>query len=119
MLTLPIDALEIGDAIARCFRRNGVTTIGDFVSKRDDQLLKLRGIGILKVETARSALERIYGCDPQSLIDATKSHIADSIKSQAYDKYVNSYDIRTGRNLNLFQRASNLEKELTWISRHS
>lgn len=94
MLALPIDVLEMGDAINRCFRRNGITTIEALVAKTDEQLLKLRGIGIHKVEVARSALESLYESGNTISIEATKNLSDSEIESQGYDDLLDSFDIR-------------------------
>lgn len=91
LLSLPIDILELGDAITRCFKRNGITTIESLVSKTDDQLLKLRGIGVLKVEAARSALENLTDSGVPNIPHIIEDIYGDKVNPDAYKDYLNDY----------------------------
>lgn len=94
LLALPIDVLELGDAKTRCFKRNGITTIESLVSKSDEQLLKLRGIGLLKVEAARAALDKLLHDGPGGATLPVNILIEERVNPIAYEGYLYKYDHR-------------------------
>lgn len=94
LLALPIDVLELGDANTRCFKRNGITTIEGLVSKSDDQLLKLRGIGVLKVRAARIALDKLLHDGVDGVTLPTKGFVEEKVNPLAYEEYLCKYDDR-------------------------
>lgn len=91
-LLLPIDVLNMGDAINRCFKRNGVRLIADLVLSSDEQLLKLHGIGMKKVSAARGALGSYFSLET----GLTNAVAAESeISPTAYEDYLSEYSDRT------------------------
>lgn len=95
LLALPIDVLELGDANTRCFKRNGITTIESLVSKSDDQLLQLRGIGALKVEVARVAVDKLLHDGVVGVTLPTNNLVEETVNPLAYEGYLYKYDNRT------------------------
>lgn len=94
ILALPIDVLELGDANTRCFKRNGITTIESLVSKSDDQLLKLRGIGALKVEMARTALDKLFHDGIDGVALSSNSLVEEKVNPLAYEGYLYKFNNR-------------------------
>lgn len=52
-----IKMLELPEAIIRRFRMNDLNTVGDVISRTDEQLLEYRGIGIGKIQKIRGAID--------------------------------------------------------------
>lgn len=94
LLALPIDILELRDADTRCFKRNGINTIESLVSKSEDQLLKLRGIGILKVEAARAALDKLLHDGVDSTRLPKNNLVEEIINPLAYEGYLYKFNNR-------------------------
>lgn len=86
---LPLEALKMRETTTRCFRRNGITTVEDLVSTTDEQLLKLRGIGLVKIDEAHAALERLNAQSASGSIDGLKAK--DAVDPNAYDAYLKSF----------------------------
>lgn len=94
LLALPIDVLELGDANTRCFKRNGITTIESLVSKSGNQLLKLRGVGALKVEAARVAVDKLLHDSVDGVTLPTNNLVEKTVNPLAYEGYLYKYDNR-------------------------
>ena len=79
---MPVEQLDLSVRTMNCLRRSGITTVGELISKKPKELLKLRNFGQKSHQEIEERLERI-GLSLAPQVELKKREETDQIEDQA------------------------------------